>query len=160
MAPSNRFLILLIIGLLSSQLGLCQQRTLAKFIITYASLNKVDVTESYTNSGGYIVFYTTDDGGLYMANVMSNRGTQSYGRLYVSGTKELGETEENYKVDIFNFRWHYLNDYNRSSGTASIRLEKVYKPQGIAFSCTMITESLDVNVYKGYMEGSLDFSNY
>jgi hypothetical protein len=47
-----------------------QQKTLAKFTITDASINNSDITETYLDAGGYIVFYTKDDGNLYMANVI------------------------------------------------------------------------------------------
>ena len=35
---------------------------------------------------------------------------------------------------------------------------KVYKPQGVAFTVKIIPENLDIIVYKGYMEGTIDFS--
>lgn len=41
-----------------------------------------------------------------------------------------------------------------------MRLVKIYKPQGIGFSCTIIPENLDILEYKGFMNGSLDFSDY
>lgn len=137
-----------------------QQKTLAKFIITDASDNNIDVTETYLDAGGYIVFYTKDDGNLYMANVMSNRDTQSFGRLYSSEHSELKETYNQYEADIFYFNWRYINDYDSKKGTAKVRLVKIYKPQGIAFSCTIIPENLDILEYKGFMNGSLDFSDY
>ena len=137
-----------------------QQKTLAKFIITDASLNKNDVTETYLDAGGYIVFYTNDEGNLYMANVMSKRDTQSFGRLYSSEHSELKETYDKYEADIFYFNWSYKNDYDSKRGTAKVKLVKIYKPQGIIFSCIIIPENLDILEYKGYMEGSVDFSKF
>ncbi|HQY42380.1 MAG TPA: hypothetical protein PLA14_11425, partial [Ferruginibacter sp.] len=79
-----------------------QQKTLAKFIITDASINNVDATETYLEAGGYIAFYTTGDGNLYMTNIMSNRyNSQSFGRMYSAQTRSLNETYETYKADIF-----------------------------------------------------------
>lgn len=118
-----------------------QQKTLAKFIITDASLNKNDVTETYLDAGGYIVFYTNDEGNLYMANVMSERDTQSFGRLYSSEHSELKETYDKYEADIFYFNWSYKNDYDSKRGTAKVKLVKIYKPQGIIFSCIIIPEN-------------------
>jgi hypothetical protein len=152
------FVTILLLGILTTVNA--QQQTLAKFIITDASLNDQDATESYFSSGGYIVFYTTDDGNLYMANVMSKLNTQSYGRLYSSDYKKLKETYETYRADVFYFRWRYINSYDSKKGTATIKLVKIYKPQGVAFSCTIIPENLDVLTYNGYMEGSLEFSEY
>jgi hypothetical protein len=51
-----------------------------------------------------------------------------------------------------------MNDYDDKKGTAKIQLTKIYKPQGITFELKIIPENLDLIVYKGYMEGSLDFS--
>lgn len=137
-----------------------QQQTLAKFIITDASVNKSDVTETYLDAGGYIVFYTNSEGNLYMANVMSKRDTQSFGRLYSSEHSKLKETYEKYEADIFYFNWRYINDYDSKKGTAKVRLIKIYKPQGITFSCTIIPEDLEVLEYKGFMEGTVDFSRF
>ena len=90
-----------------------QQKTIAKFIITDATINKVDVTETYLEAGGYIAFYTTGDGNLYMTNIMSKRyNSQSFGRMYSAQTKNLNETYETYKADIFYFRWRYVNTYD------------------------------------------------
>ncbi len=138
-----------------------QQKTLAKFIITDATVNKVDVTETYLEAGGNIIFYTTGDDNLYMTNIMSNRkNSQSYGRMYSAQTKNLNESYENYKADIFYYKWRYINTYDTKKGTASVKLIKIFKPQGVTFVCTIIPENLDVIVYKGYMEGTLDFSDY
>jgi hypothetical protein len=138
-----------------------QQKTLAKFIISDATDNKEDVTETALLTGQYLVFYTTAQGELYMANVRPKiQNSQSYGRLYAAETKSLNETYETYKADIFYFRWRYINDYDSKKGTATVKFMKIYKPQGVTFILTMIPENLDVLIYKGYMEGSLDFSDY
>jgi hypothetical protein len=150
----------LLFGFIST-VSVAQQRTLAKFVITDASINDQDATETYLQSGGYIAFYTIGDGNLYMTNFMSKLyNSQSFGRLYSTEHKKIRETYETYEADVFYFRWRYINSYNSAKGTATVELIKIYKPQGITFSCTIIPENLDVLVYKGYMDGSLDFSNY
>lgn len=136
------------------------QETLAKFIIIDASDNGNDTTEIYLDAGGYIVFYTQPDGKLYMANVMSNRNSQSFGRLYSAEHSKLKETYENYEADIFYYKWRYINSYNDKKGTATVELIKIYKPQGVTFKVTIIPENLDVLVYKGFMEGTLDLNKY
>ena len=137
-----------------------QQKTLGTFIISDATINGNDVTETYLNGGGFISFYTTDSGELMMANVMANRQTQSFGRLYASKRKSLQETYGEYKADLFYFQWSYKNDYDNKRGTAKINFTKIYKPQGIVFICTIVLENLDRLVYKGYMDGTLDLSDY
>lgn len=150
--------IILLLTFLSSY---CQQKTLAKFIITDASHNGNDTTEIYLEAGGYIAFYTQADGNLYMTNIMSKRkNSQSFGRLYSSEHSMLKETYENYEADIFFYRWRYNNTYNNNKGTATIELTKIYKPQGVTFICKIIPENLDVLIYKGYMEGTLDLNRF
>lgn len=108
---------LIILTLLTSvQIAAAQQKTIARFIITDASINNQDYTETYLNAGGYIAFYTINDGNIYMTNIMSKRNTQSYGRLYAAETKNLNETYESYKADIFYFQWRYINTYDTKKG--------------------------------------------
>lgn len=138
-----------------------QQTTIAKFIITDASVNGVDNTPTILDQGAYTVFYTSDNDGLiYMANYWPKNGTQSFGPMYSSQTATYDETYETYKADIFYFNWRYINDYDSKKGTAKVQFTKIYKPQGIAFILKIIPENLDIIVYKGYMEGTIDFSKY
>lgn len=136
------------------------QETLAKFIISDASINGNDTTETYLDAGGYIVFYTQSDGSLCMANVMSNRGTQSFGNLYAVEHNKIAETDEKYEADIFYYKWRYVNSYDSKKGTATVELIKIYKPQGVTFTIKIIPENLDVLIYKGYMEGTLNLNKY
>lgn len=136
-----------------------QQETLARFIVTDARINNIDYTEFYVSSGGYIVFYITDRD-LYMANVLDAENTQSYGLLYSLNIQEVEETNENYAAEIYTFRWNYTNDYDAKRGTATVKMTKVFKPVGVAFVCIIIPENLDVLEYRGFMEGSIDFSDY
>lgn len=136
------------------------QETVAKFIISDASSNGYDTTETYLEAGGYLVLYTLSDGNLYMANVMSKKGTQSFGRLYAAEHNKIKETEENYEADIFYYKWRYINSYDSKKGTATVELIKIYKPQGVTFTIKIIPENLDVLIYKGYMEGTLNLNKY
>jgi hypothetical protein len=45
-------------------------------------------------------------------------------------------------------------------GTAKVRVLKTYKPQGIAVTVKIIPENLEILIYKGYLEGSIDFSAF
>lgn len=139
-----------------------QQKTLAKFIVTDASENGVDITPYALENGQCIVFYTADDDDdvINMANYWESVDSQSYGPMYATKTDEIKESDETYKADIFNFKWRYINTYDSKKGTASVTLTKVYKPQGVTFIVKIIPENLDILIYKGYMEGTIDFSNY
>ena len=150
--------ILLVVLFLASLLSFSQQEVLAKFIITNATRNGLDVTQVYQESGSYLVFYSSNnDGDIYMANVAGNLGTQSFGRLFGFETERFLETEDMFEYDLYSYKWNYINNYNDINGTATVGLMKVYKPQGVAFMCRIITEGLDILEYKGYMEGSLQF---
>jgi len=138
-----------------------EQTTIAKFIITDGSSNGVDMTPTLLEQGAYTVFYTSgNDGLIYMANYWPKAGSQSYGPMYSSKTASYNETYETYKADFFYFNWRYINTYDTKKGTASVQLIKIYKPQGVAFILKVIPENLDFIVYKGYMEGTIDFSIY
>lgn len=137
------------------------QDVIAKFIITDASVNGVDNTPILLDQGAYTVFYTSkNDGLIYMANYWEKDNTQSYGPMYSAANDSYNETVETYKADIFNFNWRYINDYDDKKGTAKVQLTKIYKPQGITFILKIIPENLDVIIYKGYMDGTVDFSKY
>lgn len=138
-----------------------EQKVIAKFIITDATVNGIDNTPTILDQGAYTVFYNFENDGLiYMANYWPKNESQSYGPMYSSDTKSLNETYETYKADIFYYNWRYTNDYDGKSGTAKVQLTKIYKPQGVAFILKIIPENLDIIIYRGYMEGSIDFSQY
>jgi hypothetical protein len=138
------------------------QKIIAKFIITDASVNGIDNTPILLDQGAYSVFYTLndDEGTIYMANYWEKDNTQSYGPMYSTENNSFDETIETYKADLFNFNWRYINDYDNKKGTAKVELTKIYKPQGITFILKIIPENLDIIIYKGYMDGTVDFSKY
>ncbi|MDF1868470.1 MAG: hypothetical protein P1U70_26845 [Saprospiraceae bacterium] len=89
----------------------------------------------------------------------------SFGQLSLTNqqreaVENIEETYETYKADFFYFNWRYRNDYDSKSGTAKVQVIKIYKPQGIAFSVKIISENLDIIVYKGYMEGTVNFERF
>jgi hypothetical protein len=138
-----------------------KQETLARFIITDASKNGIDETPTMLSNNAFTVFYTSsNDGLIYMANVWEKSNSQSFGPMYSVQSKKNRETYETYEADIFHFNWRYINSYNNKKGTAKVQVIKIYKPQGVAFTVKIIPENLDIIVYKGYMEGTIDFSDY
>ncbi len=137
-----------------------EQKTLAKFIITESTLNGNDNTQFDIDRGGYFVFYENEYKKLCFANYAKNWDQQSYGELHNFESETLPETETTYKAHIFKYRWKYYNSYDTKTGYATIRMTKIYKPQGVVFTLKMILPNLDILEYTGYMEGSLDFNNY
>lgn len=138
-----------------------KQKEMARFIITDATQDNYDITPAILSMGLYTVFYQVEnDRRLYMANVSSNKDSQSYGYVYNWENYHEKETAETYAADVFTFNWSYYNTYDGKSGTCKCIFTKIYKPQGVVSTLQMMTEDLRLIVYKGYMEGSLDFSDY
>lgn len=155
---SKIFLTLIFLFVVIVELFAQNQKIVAKFITTDVTINGVNVTPIYLSENAYIVFYTDgNDSQTYMANVWSKSKSQSYGIIYSMKTNKKKETYETYETDIFHFNWQYINTYDNKTGTAKVQLIKVYKPQGIIFTIKIIPENLDLLIYKGYMEGSLNF---
>ena len=138
-----------------------QQKTIAKFQITDGTVNGEDVTPTLINENAYLVIYSiVETNDLCMANFWSISKSQSFGSIYAVKEKHIPADDENYEADIFNFQWSYINTYDSKKGTAKVELIKIYKPQGVCFIMTIVPEDLDVLVYKGYMEGTLDLKVY
>ena len=136
-----------------------QQETLARFIISDAKMNDTDITPEVLANKAFIVFYKGGTHGqLFMANVWPVADTQSHGPIYAIESRSTKETYDSYAADVFHFNWRYQNTYDTNKGTATVQVIKIYKPQGVAFVIKIIPEDLDVLVYKGYMDGSLDRS--
>lgn len=135
------------------------QNTIAKFIITNANENGKNISETLINNDSFTVFYTIKgDERMQMANVWKKSNTQSYGPTYLYSDETINETDKNYETYIMKFNWDYYNSYDNKKGTSKVQLIKIHKPQGITFSLKIITESLDVIEYNGFMEGTLNFS--
>jgi len=137
------------------------RKEIAKFVITNASKNGTDLTPYYQESGAYLIFYTSgNDRLINMANVFPKLNSQSYGPIYAGKSSLIAETAIKYKVDILFFKWHFINSYNEKTGIDNVEVTKIYKPFGIAFTIKIIPENLDILIYNGYMDGSVDFSAF
>ena len=156
----KRFIFLICVTLLHlNTISAQQQKEIARFYVTHASHNGNDITEWAVNRKVFTVFYTINDE-PYMANVSDVDDDQSWGKVWGFKNETREETAKDYKFDIFYFNWNYSNSYDSKKGTCKVQFLKIYKPQGIVSKLKLITEALDVTEYIGYMEGSIDFSNY
>lgn len=153
--------IAILFNLNKAQAQVENQTVIAKFIITDASKNGYDITSYILENKAYTIFYNSgNDGNIYMANVWPKSDSQSFGRLISVEHESFEETSENYAFDIFNFTWSYINTYDKKRGTAKVQVVKIYKPLGIAFTMKIVPENLDILIYKGFMEGSIDFNMF
>jgi hypothetical protein len=142
---------------ISTSLLAQEQKVIAKFVISDARVNKQDVTKHYIDNGAYFIFYKLGDApSTYFSSVMAKSDSQSYGRVYYTKGGEIPETTTDYKKEVISFRWSFQNTYDKEHGNATVKLIKTYKPAGVAFEMTILTEKLDLLVYKGYLEGSLN----
>lgn len=150
-------IIIIFIFLFTVTFSYGQQETLAIFKITEATENGDDVTKLHVDSSGYIVFFTEPDGALFMANVRPDLDSQSYGEL--TPIKYDKPKENNNR--IFLYTWNYRNSYNNNSGTATVELFKLYKPQGgITYSCKITTDKLIFLTYKGDFNENIAFRKW
>jgi len=165
MKPKHIIFNLIFFALIVPQFIVAQTKStkmLAKFIITDATINGVDASPKYIDEGAYLVFYSIgdDENQLYMANFWPKSNTQSSGKIYGAETSTTKADTENYRMDYCSFNWSYKNTYDEKKGTAKVEVIKIFKPAGVAFVIKIIPEDLDVLIYKGYMEGTLDFSAF
>lgn len=152
--------LIILVLLFTLNLVHAQQKVLYKIILSDVTINGVNASNKYLEENGYLVFYVQEDGSPALANVMVKSETQSYGNIFSIQNDVMEEGTDNYKAEMLKFKWGYVNSYNNKSGTASIDLLKVYKPQGIVCILTMVLENLNVLVFKGYEEGSLNINKY
>lgn len=133
-----------------------QQKEVAKFYVTHATNNGDDITEWAISDKIFTVFYYIGND-LYMANVSEKSDTQSWGKVFGGYSENKKETSTEYETDTYYFNWNYTNSYDSQKGTCKVQFTKIYKPQGVVSKLKLITESLDVIEYTGYMEGSINF---
>lgn len=136
------------------------QKEVARFYVLEATMNGFDVTSQVVNNKAYTVFYETDEGLLYMANVWERTDSQSWGPIFNVEYEHYPETSSVYESDEFVFDWAFSNSYDTKRGICEVSFSKIYKPEGIVSVLTLREDSGDVTVYTGYMEGSINFSKY
>lgn len=150
----KRYLLLLIlIGSVRFAFG--QQTIVAKFIIQTAMRNHNDLSKFYTGNNAYFVFYITPDKQVFFGSIVSKADQQSYGAISELVHTSTPENDKEYATDTFSFKWAYSNSYDNKQGTATVKLVKIDKPGGTAFTIKIIPDTLDLLEYTGYMEGSL-----
>lgn len=136
------------------------QKEVARFYVLEATLNGIDVTSQVVYNDVYTVFYETDEGLLYMANVWERSDSQSWGPIFNVEYEHYPETSSVYESDEFIFDWAFSNTYDSKRGICEVSLSKIYKPEGVISILTLREDSGDVTVYTGYMKGSVNFSKY
>ncbi len=153
--------LIIIIGFVCCSLCLYSQKKqqeLVRFVVLDANFNGVDYTDWALNNSNYFIFFLNEYNKLCFSNVTD--GEQSYGLTSNIKHQEIEATETTYAADHYTFRWGYSNTYDKKKGSALVELIKIYKEQAVAFEIKMVTENMDVLIYKGYMEGSVNLEQY
>jgi hypothetical protein len=132
------------------------QDTTIKMVILDAKINGVGMSEWYLERKQFLAIYTNSDGEICFANVSQSNDEQSYGETFDFEVEETAETDSTYQGKDLLFSWKYSNTYDSKEGTAKIKINLIFKPQGVVFHCNMMLENLEVCEYTGYVEGTLD----
>ena len=136
-------------------------KILDKFIVPDSTESGVDVTPHLLENEAYLSFYElAGEDAVYFANVWPVAGSISHGAVYSAKLEEYQETEETYARDEITFYWKYKNTYDNNSGTAKVKIQKIYKPQGIYFEAYIVPEDMNLLLLKGYVEGTLNLAVY
>lgn len=132
------------------------QTTIGKFIIVEANINGLDYSEHYRNKKGFIALFVDADKDPCLANVMPVGDSQSYGKIYSLKYQGTEETNTRYETHYYTFNWEYENTYDSKTGICAVELVLIKKPHAITFELTMSERGRDTNIYKGYVDGSLN----
>lgn len=149
----------IVVVLFALKFGYAQsQETSMKMTILDAKLSGTNVSDWYLERKQFLTIYTNSDDEVCFANVSAVNDEQSFGEIFGLEVEDTAETDSTYQGKDLIFSWKYNNTYNSKEGTARIRINLIYKPQGVVFHCNMILENLDIIEYTGYVEGTLDTS--
>ena len=135
------------------------QKEIARFYVSKATINGRDVTSQVIGNDAYTVFYEVENK-LYMANVWEKQDSQSWGPVLRIVSNHYPETNDAYEADEFKFDWSFRNSYDSKRGVCRVIFSKIYKPSGVVSILKLIEESGDETKYIGYMKGSINFSKY
>lgn len=140
-------------GTASAQQLYCLQEDDFVLSIIQAEIDGEDYSELYCQMDAFLAFYNRD-GVAYFASCWQKAGTQSYGRVTLL---EQDETEDEMTSVIL---WKYANTYDDETGTAQILLRLTRRPVSVAFELSILTESAKMLMFKGYVNGSLNWKPY
>ena len=147
------FLIIMIIGLQSTNSYSQSTEIHQKFIVQDARFNDIDVSQQWIAGGAYLAIYTIEGSKeIYFASVNPGQKSNSSGRIFHLTHFEGDEDDVTYENRTFNFQWSYQNSYDTKKGTAKVKIIQVKKNGSVGFTCYIVSENLDQIVFKGYME--------
>ncbi|HSD07664.1 hypothetical protein [Flavobacterium sp.] len=131
-------------------------KEVANFEIRDGRSNGTDITPKILENNMHLVLCEYPEiNEIYLFNTSEKSDSKSYGRIYSVTKEETPEDENFYKCQLYQFRWSYINTYDKKEGTAKVEIFVTYKPQGVYYELTILPENLNVLVYKGLMTGDL-----
>lgn len=156
--------ILLVPVLLISMFSMAQKNinVIGRYIITDASKNGEDITPIMLYEKAFLTFYHYEgnDDTVYFANIWEKSKSYSNGTIYGLTFDEPFTDNEGYIHEKISFFWKYSNSYDDVKGTASVIITIIRKPQGNHFIAKIVPEDLEILIYKGFVEGSLNLGVY
>lgn len=148
-----------------------KQKVAGRFIVTNGTVNGQDISAALKSKKIMTVFYQNNPEELSMAQVMSGKMNkkygkeeQTYGRLYPIYHKYTPAKGYIPKKQVFFFYWKFHEIGRNGSGdqmSAIVKFTKIFSPQGIVFEEKIINgKSRKLVNFSGFMQGTIDFSNY
>ncbi|EIJ38793.1 hypothetical protein JoomaDRAFT_1786 [Galbibacter orientalis DSM 19592] len=159
----NKTWILFVIVLLTALFGTAQDNVdvMGRFVIMDATMDGKDITSQLLSKNAFLAFYQyKGDKEIYFANVWPKADSYSNGIIYNLTLDTPFYDRDGYNNQRLTFYWKYWNSYNADQGNASVEMKIIKKPQGNHFIIKIIPEDLEILIYKGFVEGSLDLDVY
>jgi hypothetical protein len=128
-----------------------RQKVLARFIVTEAWINGVNLSDVYVANKAYFAFYKTGSEPIAMGGVLNDTEHQTFGHVSYIAAKRLKQTSSIEPTDKQSFIWTYENNFDGGHNTANVELTKQYTPNKIEFELLIETQDHNRLLFKGYM---------
>ncbi len=125
-----------------------QENILNKYEITEIFCNKKKLSGVCKENGTCLVFYSTKDSAVAMANVWQKDGSCSFGKIY-NVQDRIVKTLSGAKKKIFTFLWKYENTYDDKKGALDVIFTVIKKSKEAFFTLKMTLENNVVYILKG-----------
>ena len=134
-----------------SQENAKRQKVLARFIVTEAWINGVNLSDVYVTNKAYFAFYKTGSEPIALGGVIGDARHQAFGHVSYIAAKRLKQTSSKESTDKQSFTWTYENNFDGGHNTANVELTKQYTPNKVEFELLVETQDHNRLLFKGYM---------
>jgi hypothetical protein len=134
-----------------SQENAKRQKVLARFIVTEAWINGVNLSDVYVANKAYFAFYKTGSEPIALGGVIGDAGHQAFGHVSYIAAKRLKQTTSNEPTDKQSFTWTYENTLDGSKNIANVELIKYYTTNKVEFELKVYTQDHSSLKFRGHM---------